>query len=282
MAEPVNKPDAKRTGSPPPLPARTPPAPKAGALAQLKAFLMIRRLRAIDAVRRTARALGSRPRLSIGLGAAAALAVAAGVYVAREGVPEVQVDLFPPKTVAEARVAAREHPADADAQRALGHQLWKHRKRHAALGAYGRALALDPGAADGELVANLVASYGSRDQELAETLIWKNKLVAAQPRLEPLVKSPKRKVRWGAVHTLDKLDKGSKANWETAYILDLGSSDCDVRRNAVEKLGAIGTKRAVAALRSAKADDAKTGGFFRSRCLGDRLDDAEQKILARR
>ena len=33
------------------------------------------------------------------------------------------------------------------------------------------------------------------------------------------------------------------------------------------------------ALRAQRADDEKTGGWFTPRCLGDRLDDAEQKIL---
>ncbi len=282
MAEPMKKPDAPKTSSPPPLPERPQAARRAGALARVQAFLTIRRLRAIDALRRTARWLRRRPRVSIALGAVAALAIAAGVYVARQGVPGVELELFAPKTVADARAAAREHPADAAVQRTLGHRLWASKKRHAALNAYGRALALDRDAADGEMVANLAASFGTRDQELAETLIWRNKLVAAQPRLEPLVRSSKRKVRWGAVHTLDKLEKGTRSNWETAYILDLDAQDCDVRRNAVEKLGAIGTKRAVTALRAAKAEDEKTGGFFRSRCLGERLDDAEQKILARR
>lgn len=282
MARHVEKTDLSATeGGPPPLPGRAPTS-LAGALARVKAFLAIRRLRAADAFRRAAAGLRRRPRASIAIGVVAAVAIAAGAYLAREGVPEIETQLFAPKNVAEARAAAREHPSDAAAQRALGHQLWASKKRHAALLAYGRSLALDRGAADADVAAHLVASFGTRDQELAETLIWKNKVVAAQPRLEPLVKSPKRSVRWGAVHTLDKLEKGTRANWETAYILDLDSKECDVRRTAVDKLGAIGTRRAVAALQAAKARDEKTGGFFRSRCLGDRLDDAEQKILARR
>lgn len=277
MADPIKKLETPRTDSsrPPPLSARTASAPRGGALARLKAFLAIRRIRVEAWVR-------NRPVLAAAAAAAVVLGVAAGVYVAREGVPEVDVELFAPATVADARAAVREHPGDAGAHRALGHQLWAHQKRHAAVLAYGRALALDSGAADGDMVAHLVASFGGRDQALAETLIWKNKLVDAQRGLERLVKSPTRKVRWGAVRTLDKLEKGTRANWETAYIADLDSPDCEVRRNAAEKLGAIGTKRAVTALRGAKDDDAKTGGWFRSRCLGDRLDDAEQKILARR
>ncbi len=287
MADPTLKPDTSKNARPPPLPpgARTPPATAGGAVARAKAFLTIQRLRSIDRVRRTFGWFRNRPWLSAGLGAAVAVAVAAGVYVEREGVPELplpELEIFAPKTLKDARAAVREHPGDAGAHRALGGVLWDKKKRHAALVAYSRALAIDPGAGDSEVVQHLVASFGTRDQELAEQLIWKNKLVGAQAGLEHLVKSKHRKVRWGAVHTLDKLDKGTRANWETAYILDLDASDCDVRRHAVEKLGAIGTKRAVAALRSAREDDEKTGGWFRSRCLGDRLDDAEQKILARR
>jgi hypothetical protein len=265
---------SKKLDGPPPLPSRT-PAAKAGALDRLKAFLAIRRIRAEAWIR-------NRPVAAATLAAAVVFAVVGGAYVAKEGAPELDIELFAPKTVAEARAAVREHPADAGNHRALGHQLWASRKRHAALLSYGRALALDKGIADDELVSNLVASFGGRDQELAEALIWKNTLVGAQPGLERLVKSPKRKVRWGAVHTLDKLEKGTKANWETAYILDLDAKECEVRRNAVEKLGAIGTKRSVAAIRSARSEDEKTGGWFRSRCLGDRLDDSEKRILARR
>ncbi len=287
MADPMMKPDTSKTAHrPPPIPAgRTPPATKAGGAARARAFLTIQRLRMIDRVRRTFGWLRNRPWLTAGMAAVVVAGVAGYVYVDREGMPELSlpdVEIFAPKTVKEARAAVREHPRDAGAHRALGHVLWDKRKHHAALLSYARALDIDKGAADGDMVQNLVASFGTRDQELAETLIWKNKLVGAEAGLQHLVKSQRRKVRWGAVHTLDKLEKGTRANWETAYILDLDAADCDVRRNAVEKLGAIGTKRAVTALRSARGDDEKTGGWFKSRCLGDRLDDAEQKILARR
>lgn len=285
MAEPVKKPDLSKTdpGRPPPLPpARAASGPKGGALDRAKAFLAIRRLRLSDGLRRTWGWLRNRPAAAAAIGAAAVVATAGGAYLALEGPPELDLDLFAPRTVAEARAAVREHPGDAGAHRDLGHALWAGRKRHAAVLAYARALSLDPGAADADLTAHLVASFGGKDQDLAEALIWKNKLTGAQEDLEALVKSPRRKVRWGAVQTLDRLEKGTRGNWETAYVLDLDSPDCDVRRNAVEKLGAIGSKRAVAALRAARAEDEKTGGWFRSRCLGDRVDDAEQRILARR
>ncbi len=269
---------------PPPLPP-TPPAsstPRAsvrpGTAARVKAFITIRRIR-IEASARRAWEWARRRRLAVSLVAAAVLLVA-GVGVAYE--IDALPDVFGPKTIADARQKARAHPTDAVAQRDLGHLLWSSRRRHAAVSAYGRALSIDPACADEKTAENLVAAFGTREQATAEAVIWKHKVVGAQKGLESLVRSRRHSVRWAAVHTLDKLEKGTKANWETAYILDLDSRDCDTRRRAVEKLGAIGSRRSVAALRSAKAEDAKTGGWFHQRCLGDRLEDAEQKILARR
>ncbi len=272
---------------PPPIPPdRRPPmaaAKSAGGgqgLAKVKAFVAIRRIRIAAAWHGLLDWAGRRKLAAALAGAAVVAAAAIAIAFAFDVVPDVA--LFSPKTVADARENARSHPNDAAAQRDLGHALWASKRRQAAVAAYGRALALDASVADPKMVDNLVACFGHKEQHEAESLIWKNKLVAAEPKLEPLVRSRRPAIRWGAVHTLDRVGKGSKANWETAYIVDLDSNDCDVRRRAVDKLGAIGTKRSVAALRSAKADDEKTGGWFRSRCLGGRIDDAEQKILARR
>ncbi len=266
---------------PPPLPAAV-SAPRGGVLASVMAFLAIRRLRLRDASRRLFQRVRRRPVVT-GLVAAGVIFVAvAGTAIALDLVPELDLDLLAPKSLAEARAAARAHPESATAQRDLGHTLWAAKKRKAAIRAYGRALGSDATVADDEVVAHLLASFGGRDQHVAETLIWKNKLVSAEEGLGKLTRSKHHRVRWGAVRTLDRLERGNKGYWENAYVLDLDSSDCEVRRTAVEKLGAIGTRRAVAALREAKAEDEKTGGWFKQRCLGDRVGDAEQKILARR
>jgi tetratricopeptide (TPR) repeat protein len=272
-----NKTETGRPASPPQRPPPIPPqkarASASGPFARAKAFLEIRRLRAADVLRRHKR---------VAVAAGVAIVVVAGVGVAwsLDALPEL--DLFSPQTLAEARANARAHPKEADAQRALGHALYASKHRAAAVAAYRHALALDPAAADDRMVENLVASFGTAQQDEAEGLIWKNKLLDAQPKLEKLVGSRSHAVRWGAVQTLDRLKKGNVSNWETAYILDLDSPTCDVRRRAVDKLGQIGTQRAVKALRSAKAADEKTDGWFSSPCLGDRLQDAEKQILARR
>jgi hypothetical protein len=263
---------------PPPLPAAR--GARGGALARVKAFLAIRRLRLADGARRLGGWIRRRRAVAAG---AAAVVVAAGVLgalAATDRLPDV--DLFGPASLADAREAARANPDDAAARRDLGHVLWDAKKRRAAVAAYGRALARDREVADARTIANLVAAFGGPVQRDAEALLVKHKLVAAQEPLEALVGSKRHAVRWGAVRTLDRIGKGTRRNWESAYIADLGSPDCDTRRAAVDKLGAIGTRRSVAALRAARAQDESTGGFLRGRCLGDRLESAEERILARR
>lgn len=278
------------TGRPAPAPRRPPPTPArregatgaspGSASSRVKAFLEIRRLRAAEALRRAGAWVRAHKLAAGAIVAAVAVAGAGALAVALDVLPGLP--LLAPKTLAEARASARSHPKDAAAQRELGHALFASRHRAAAVAAYRHALSLEAGVADERTVENLVACFGTREQEEAEAVIWKNGLVDAQRRLEPLVSSRSHGVRWGAVQTLDRLKKGTLANWETAYILDLDSPTCDVRRRAVDKLGQIGTQRAVRALRAAKAADDKTDGWFTSPCLGDRLKDAEGRILARR
>jgi hypothetical protein len=275
---------------PPPLP-RTPPLPQprtarppaGGALRRARELVALCRAQIVIGARRAREVVRRRRALTAVVAGVLLLGIGAGAVVAFDLDVVPDLDVFGPKTVATARADARARPTDAAAQRNLGHALWAAKKRPAALRAYDRALVLDAGAADSQLVSNLLASFGGRNQRAAEAMIWKHKLVAAEEGLKRLVKSRVHSVRWGAVHTLDRLEKGNRGYWETAYIADLDSPNCDVRRTAVEKLGAIGTRRAITALRDAKADDEKTGGWFRSRCLGEeRLDSAEHRILARR
>lgn len=271
---------APSAGRPPPLPPSKAKPAAGGALARVKAFLEIRRLRGANALRDLGQRV-RRHRLAAGIGGVAvALAVAGGIAFAFDALPDL--DFSSPETVAEATRNVREHPSDAGAQRDLGHALFAAKRRAGGVAAYRHALTLDAGAGDERMVKNLLSCFGTPQQDAAEDVIWKHKVVDAQPGLEALVSSRRSGVRWGAVQTLDRLRKGTKANWETAYILDLDSPKCEVRRRAVDKLGDIGTQRAVKALRAAKADDEKTDGWFSSRCLGDRLQTAENQILARR
>lgn len=221
-----------------------------------------------------------RPRLTAGILAGAAVIAAGGAWLAVEGLPDWAP--FSPRTVTELAAEARKHPSDAAARRDLGHAEWAAGRRARALRSYERALALDAGVADGPVVEHAVASFGRKEQDRAAALIAKHKLAAAAKGLEPLTRSPRYSVRWGALRTLQKLGRDARPLYVNAYVADLASPDCDVRRRAVEKLGAMADRSAIAAIRRAKAEDEKTGGWFRGTCLGDREAAAEKAILARR
>ncbi len=190
--------------------------------------------------------------------------------------------LFPPPSLADLRERARTHPSDAGAQRDLGRAQWEAGQRHAAIASYSRALAIGAQASDRRMIADLVAAFGTPEQPEAAALLVKHKLADAAPGLEPLAHNRTYATRWGAIWTLEKLGQATKSHYVTAYTLDLSSPECDVRRRAVAKLGAIGDRHTLPALARARAEDEKTGGWFRPRCLGERLDLAEKKILARR
>ncbi len=225
-------------------------------------------------------AIRRRPALSAGILVAVLALVAAGTWLAIEGLPDWAP--LSPKTFAEIARHAQENPRDAAAQRDLGHAQWDAGRRTRAFASYGRALALDGGAADDRLVEHAVASFGRAEQEKAEALIGKHKLADAAKGLEPFTKSPRHAVRWGALRTLQKLGKDARPLYVNVYTADLGSADCDVRRRAMERLGMLGDRSALAAIRKAKAEDEKSGGWFRGTCLGDREEKAEKAILARR
>jgi hypothetical protein len=275
-------PDLAKQSSPRPPPLPSPSAGSRGrAVDRARASLAIARLRLAERGRSLLAAARRRPFVASLAAAVLALAILVTTAVALD----VEVPVLPllaAKSLASASAQAKAHPDDAAAQRDLGHALWSAGKRKGAVAAYARALARDPGAADEPLAANLVAAFGTKLQDRAEALIVKHRVKGAAKGLVALTKSSRRSVRWAAVHTLDRIGEGTKRFWETAYIGDLDAPDCDVRRTAVAKLGEIGTPRAISALRVARADDEKTGGFLRPRCLGGRLDEAEQRILARR
>lgn len=227
-----------------------------------------------------ASAIRRRPKVAIAILAAVVAVGGVAAWLAVEGLPDWAP--FSPKSLAEHAQHARKNPRDAGAQRELGHAEYAAGRHARALASYGRALALDAGSADGTLVDNVVACFGDKDLARAEALVSKHKLAAAAKGLEPLTKSSRHAVRWAAVHALRKLGKDSRTVYANAYIADLSSSDCDVRRRAMEKLAQVGDRSALSAIRRAKSQDEKTGGWLRGTCLGDRDAQTEKAILARR
>jgi hypothetical protein len=218
-------------------------------------------------------------------GAAGVVLVAAGVYVAVEGSPRmvavVQDQLVKP-SLEELSARVRRDPSDGRSQRELGHALFEKNKRLPGLRSYERALVQDRSLLDDTLLANLVKAYGTPEQGDASSLITRMKLVEVESKLDDLAKDTRYKVRWAALQTLERLGKASRQDFVSAWMADLASQDCDIRRSAVENLGHEGDKRALSAIREAKKKDKGTGNWFTGTCLGDRPEEAEKRILATR
>lgn len=186
-----------------------------------------------------------------------------------------------PAGLSELKQRTKEDPNSAQRFRALGHAQFAAGKRSSALRAYERALSLDDGAADETLLANLAMAYALGERAAADRLIARHHLLGMVPRLEQLASSRSHEVRWAAIGTLEKLGYANKADYMHAYVADLDAPQCELRQHAAEKLGDVGDHRAVSALAAArKREDAETP-WYRSRCMGDRIETAEKKIAAR-
>lgn len=185
-------------------------------------------------------------------------------------------------TLPELVQVAQAEPKDASIQVDLGDAYFEAGRRIPALKAYDRALQLDGTAATRRMVTNLVSCYGTREMGPAAAIIAQYKLEAGEAELRALISNPKWPVRNGAVDTLDGLKKARREDFLTVYTLDLASTDCDLRRRAVEKLGRLGDKRALDAIRAANEKDEATTPWYAFSCLGNRPEDAEARILASR
>jgi serine/threonine-protein kinase len=233
---------------------------------------------------RAAHAARGRPWLAA-LAAMVLLAGGLGVAVAvTEPGDSAFLDLVRPErpSLRELARRTREQPRSAAVWKGYGEALFDAGKRRAGVRAYGRALALDAGSADGTMVEDLLACFGRAEQPRAEKLIARHRLTRAANGLEKLARNQRHSVRWGAVRTLDKVGKADKADYVQAWMLDLDSPDCDVRRHAADRLGESGDRKALAKLRAAKKKEDGETPWYRSACLGERAEKAEKRILARR
>ena len=209
------------------------------------------------------------------LGAGAAVA---GVVYAWRWLPGY---LHRPAGISELKQATKQDPNSSERFRSLGHAQFTAGKRASALRSYERALALDETAADETMLGNLAVAYGMNERAAADRLIARHHLLGMLPRLEQLASSRSREVRWAALGTLEKLGRATKADYMHAYVADLDASACEVRQHAVEKLGDIADHRVDSVLLAVKKHEDDTTPWYRSRCLGDRIDTAEKKIAAR-
>lgn len=220
--------------------------------------------------------------------AAGLVVVALGIWLAVAALPDWEIfeklnDRVSRKgDVAGLAREVREKPTKAAAQIALGHAEFKAKRRQSALRSYSRGLALDARAADSTLISNLIRCFGQKEQPAAERLIVKHKLTAAHDKLDALTRDKRSSVRWGAVETLQKLGLVSRSDYENAWMRDLDHPQCEVRQHAVKKLGEVGDRRTLQAVRAARKKDEAATPWYRSYCLKHEADQAEKRILARR
>jgi tetratricopeptide (TPR) repeat protein len=229
----------------------------------------------------------ARPRLFSGIAGGALVAVCAVVLALNalpdsKAIDEAMAAVGMKPALPELVKMAQADPKDALIQLALGHAYFEAGQRVSALKAYDKALQLDGTAASDRMVENLIACYGTREMGAAGAIITQYELVDGEDELRALVSSKSWRIRNGALNTLDGLEKAQRDDFLAVYTLDLASPDCDVRRVAVEKLGRLGDRRALDEIRAAKRTDEANTPWYAFSCLGDRPQDAEQRILAKR
>jgi hypothetical protein len=188
----------------------------------------------------------------------------------------------PTPTVAELR-RATSTSTSAEQWRTLAHAELGAGHAMSSMKAYDGALKLDRAHVTEQMLVDIATLYYSAKlQPTAEELILRHKLVEVSPRLERLTDDGDHTVRWAAMGTLEKLGRVSKYDQRRALTADLRAPECDMRRKAVERLGALGDQRALPDLREAKQKDQASTPWYRTTCLGKRTDKAEKLILAKR
>jgi len=173
-----------------------------------------------------------------------------------------------------------ENPKDVQARVALGRAEFESGAHGKAVSDYQKALWLDPKSGTDEMVQDLVASFGTKEQPEASNLVAEYKLVQATEGLEKLTFDKRYAVRLAALNTLERLGRATHADHLHVLVKDLENPDCDVRRHAVASLGDLGDQRAVQPITVAKQKDDEATPWYKMRCIGGRADDAEKKILA--
>jgi hypothetical protein len=229
--------------------------------------------------------LKRRWKLSLGIGVGVLAVAGVVTAVAMNGAPDSRVldamnGLNP--SLPELQKMVSKDPKNARLQLALGHAYFDHGQFSSAVVRYDTALVLDKSLASQRIADNLVTRYGTKDHAAAYATIVKFHLTDAEDGLRKLVPDKRNVVRTGAVATLDKLGKATKEDWHTMWLLDLKDEDCEVRRNAVERLGEFGDKTALAALKAADKKDEDGTAWYQFSCLGDRPEEAVEKISARK
>jgi serine/threonine protein kinase/tetratricopeptide (TPR) repeat protein len=168
--------------------------------------------------------------------------------------------------ILEANHAAIE--GDANAQLVLGHVRASRNENQLALAAYDRALQLDPALeADDRLRAALRTMAGStQDYEVVARAfgLWVGKTDDGEARKALLVSAVHDDLarRKAVRRVIDRSQLGDRVDWLRVYSLDLQQEPaCELRREAVAKLRALGDVRAVTALERALVATSRTPSY---------------------
>ena len=231
------------------------------------------------------------PLIALGAGAGVVIVLGLVLLVAlREETPdrppkseiaaeaEQRLERGDPAAVIEALEAKKDEiAADPQAQLQLGHAYAALREHAPALLAYRRALELAPVLEnDAQLRANLVATSNDTDMAAAmaayEILITMTRDRDAKPRLLAAVAGDDMPRRAAAGALVERLGFGGEVDWLAVYLKDLEQGEgCEIRKQAVGKLRALGDARAIPALEEAIVRKGKTGkwkGKRINKCLG--------------
>jgi HEAT repeat protein len=237
-----------------------------------------------SSVKASPMAMLKKPKVMIGIGVGALLiaAIVAIVIIKPDWKMVESVKASVTQSLPELKAAVQKDPKNASLRVDLGHALFDAKKFDQAVASYAMALSIDSKATTDKMIDNLVACFGIACQPESMELIGKRKLVEAEDGLRKLSRDSRYAVRTGAVGTLEKIGKAQKSDWIVLWMHDLKEENCDVRRNAVEKLGEFGDKSVIAAIKAAAKKDSDSTAWYQASCLGSRSEDAEKKIVARR
>ena len=170
----------------------------------------------------------------------------------------------PAEAIKVIEAAKKQTATDADAQLQLGHAYQAQRKNGDAVGAYKRAVELDPRkVADPAMRSALRTISQDTDIDAAmAALSLRVKLDDADARktVIALASGSDMPRRRPAAAVAEKLGLSHEIDWLKSYLYDLEQRDlCSQRKEAVAKLRALGDKRAVPALEQALFRKGKVG-----------------------
>jgi serine/threonine protein kinase len=159
------------------------------------------------------------------------------------------------------------------AQMVLGHAQASAQRSILALAAYERAVALEPKLADDKLMRTNVELMLAKPApgvvdaavEFLGTLAKAGQRAAADQLVDLASSSKSARRRHTALRVADEVGLGDRVDRLGSYVLDLDQGEtCPIRREAIGKLRALGDKKAIPHLRSARKR-IRTEGAFRKR-----------------